>query len=125
MAKGIRLPARAKAGRLELLGGDEYIEQLIRTGLGEPDSENPWNVNGLGEFMIYDINDSQVESEVRPKVEAIFKSLKRDQLAELAKGSGALRFVQDTEGERKLRIEYKNLENGARRILEVPAPSGG
>jgi hypothetical protein len=62
MAKGIRLPARAKAGRLELLGGDEYIEQLIRTGLGEPDSENPWNVNGLGEFMIYDINDSRSPS---------------------------------------------------------------
>ena len=35
MAKGIRLPARVKAGRLEKLGGDDYIEQLISTGLGE------------------------------------------------------------------------------------------
>lgn len=125
MAKGIRLPARAQAGRLELLGGDEYIEQLIRVGLGEPDSENPWNVNGLGQFMIFDINDAQLESEIRPRVEAIFRSLKRDQLAELGKGAGALKFTQDSEGERKLRIEYKNLENGSRRILEVPAPSGG
>jgi hypothetical protein len=123
MATGIRLPARAKAGRLELLGGDAYIEQLIHIGLGEPDSENPWNVNGLGQFMIFGLNDAQLDSEIRPKVEAVFRSLKRDQLAEL--GKGALHFTHDTEGERKLRIEYKNLENGTRHILEVPAPSGG
>lgn len=125
MARGIRLPARAKAGRLEKLGGDQYIEQLISVGMGDPDSENPWNVNGLGQFMIHGINDEQLNSEIRPKVEAAFRSLKRDQLAELAKGSDALQFVHDTEGERRLAIAYKNLENGTRRILEVPAPEGG
>jgi len=123
MAQGIRLPARAKAGRLELLGGDEYIEQLIRVGLGAPDSDNPWNVNGLGEFMVFDLNDPQIEGDIRRRVEAIFKSLKRDQLAELARG--APRFYRTTEGELRARIEYKNLEHGSRRVLEVPVPSGG
>jgi hypothetical protein len=124
MARGIRLPARAKAGRLELLGGDEYIEQLIRTGLGSPDSDNPWNVNGLGEFMIFDINDASTAGSIRRRVEAIFKSLKRDQLADLPR-SGGLSFYQTDEGELRLRVAYKNLENGSRRVLEVPVPSGG
>ena len=125
MAQGIKLPARAKAGRLELLGGDDYIEQLIRVGLGSPDSDNPWNTSGLGEFMIHGINDSQLDSEIRPKVEAVFRSLQRDQLAELSKKPGALKFTHNAEGERSLEIAYRNLENGSRRILEVPAPEGG
>lgn len=123
MAKGIRLPARAKAGRLELLGGDAYIEQLINTGLGDGESINPWNRNGLGEFMIFAVNDTEIEGEIRERVKGIFKSLERDQLARIA-GGKAIKFVSDG-GDKKLFLEYENMENGERREIEVPLPPAG
>lgn len=123
MAKGIRLPTRTKAGRLELLGGDAYIEQLINTGLGDGESINPWNRNGLGEFMIFAVNDTEIEGEIRERVKGIFKSLERDQLARIA-GGKAIKFVSDG-GDKKLFLEYENMENGERREIEVPLPPAG
>lgn len=123
MAKGIKLPARAKAGRLELLGGDAYVEQLITTGLGDCESINPWNQKGLGEFMIFAVNDTEIEGEIRERVKSIFGSLERDQLARLA-GGRSIKFVSK-DGDKKMFIEYDNLENGERREIEVPLPPSG
>jgi hypothetical protein len=120
MAKGIKLPTSAKNGRLELLGGDAYIEQLIAVAMGEGDSDNPFQDLGLGEFMIFDINDALPDGVIRERVRAAFATLERDQLAKLER----LEFT--TSGvEKTMSVWYKNLETGRRDEIEVPLPPSG
>jgi len=115
MATGIKLPTTVKNGRLELLGGDDYIRQLVETALGESDSENPFQDIGLGEFMIFDINDPLSEGEIRDRVTKAFASLETDQLARLS----SIEF--DRVGhEARMYIEYEDLETGKRPEIEVP-----
>lgn len=117
MAKGIKLPMRAKNGRLVLLGGDAYVEQLIFTGLADGESENPFQDLGLGEFMIFGINDKMTDGQIRERVKSMFAILARDQLAALEE----LRFEKDG-ADRKMHLGYKNLETGKRDDIEVPIP---
>ena len=117
MAKGIKLPLETKNGRLVMLGGDGYIEQLIFAALGSGDSDNPFQDLGLGEFMIFDINDQITEGEIRKRVEAAFETLDRDQLARLEN----LTFQTEAE-EKRMLLGYRNLETGKREDLEVPIP---
>ena len=117
MARGIELPTRAVNGRLKLLSGDAYIEQLVMVALGDNDSENPFQEIGLGEFMIFGINDAQEDGEIRMKVKRVFSLLEADQLARLK----TLSF--ETSGSDKLMfLDYINLETGQRREVEVPIP---
>lgn len=117
MARGIRLPMKAKNGRLVMLGGDAYIEQLIFAALGNNDSENPFQDIGLGEFMIFGINDRLTEGQIRKRVVAAFDTLRRDQLATLEE----LTF-ESVEEEKMMVIGYRNLETGKREAVEVPIP---
>lgn len=117
MAKGIKLPTRARNGRLQMLGGDAYIEQLIFTALGSGDSENPFQSIGLGEFMVFGINDGMSDAKIRGRVRAAFDTLVRDQLATLVE----LRFAAEN-AERTMYLGYRNLETGKRDDIEVPIP---
>ncbi len=56
MARGIKLPIKPKNGRMPLLSGDEYIDQLVATALLGSDSENPFQEGG-GDSMIFGINE--------------------------------------------------------------------
>lgn len=124
MAQGIRLPLEAKNGRLRLLSSDAYIEQIIVTALGDNESENPFQNIGLGEFMIFGINDSYTESEIRERVEQIFESLETDQLATLDSEDKALTFKRDKgTGRLKMFLNYTNLETQEQNEIEVPIPS--
>lgn len=124
MAQGIRLPLEAKNGRLRLLSSDAYIEQIIVTALGDNESENPFQNIGLGEFMIFGINDSYTESEIRERVEQIFESLETDQLATLDSEDKALTFKRDKgTGRLKMFLSYTNLETQEQNEIEVPIPS--
>jgi len=120
MATGIELPTKAVNGRLKLLSGDAYIGQLIKTMLGDGDSENPFQDIGLGESMIFDFNDATSEGEIRKLIEFGFQTLERDKLAKLEtlsfSSEGAKKFVL---------IKYANLETGERPELDVPLPEGG
>jgi len=118
MAMGIELPTRAVKGRLKRLGGDEYINQLVQVALGDGDSDNPFQDLGLGEFMIFAINNEQVDGEIKTKVKAVFSSLESDQLARLLDMK-----IVDEENEKKLFLLYQNLETGGRIELEVPLPN--
>lgn len=125
MAKGIELPIQIVNGRIKLLSGDDYIEQLILVALGECDSDNPFQDLGLGEFMIFAINAEAIEGEIRQKVRAIFSSFERDRLAKLPSASArSIRFEQKGE-EKVMYLDYVNLETGERRELEVPLPPAG
>lgn len=123
MAQGIRLPLQTKNGRLQLLSGDAYIEQLLFTALGDNESENPFQDIGLGQFMIFGINDSYTEAEIRERVEQIFEALEADQLAKLDDDEQALRFERKRgTGKLFLHVSYTNLETQEQNDIEVPIP---
>jgi hypothetical protein len=123
MAQGIGLPLKEKNGRLVKLSGDDYISQLVNTGLKGSESNNPFQDLGLGEFMIFGINDVLVEGEIRQGVERVFDSLKADQLAEVVSPSRDISF--ESEGhEKKMHVFYKNMETQERDEIEVPIPTG-
>lgn len=123
MAQGIELPIKTKNGRLKKLSGDEYIEQLIFAAFKGSESNNPFQVLGLGEFMIFGINDSMSTGEIRERVRAIFDSLKADQLAEIISPTRDITF-EIVDSEMKMHVFYKNMETQERVELEVPIPSG-
>ena len=123
-ARGISLPVRPEKGRMKKLGGDKYIEQLIDTMLGDLESDNPFQDLALGEFMIFALNDERIEGEIRKRVELGFRSLKRDQLAQLSSRTKSISFSQDG-AVKKMKVKYQNLETGERREHEVPLPSAG
>lgn len=116
-ARGIQVPMQAVNGRLKMIGGEEYVEQLVLAAIGTPYSENPFQDVGLSEFMIFDVNDELVEGEIRSRIKERFQSLEDDQLARLE----SLKFETDGAEKRALLV-YTNLETGNRRELEVPTP---
>lgn len=118
MATGIKVPLRAINGRLEKLGGDAYIEQLIMTGLGDCQSENPFQDIGLGEFMIFGINDDRSTSDIRTRIAQVFALLEADQLAKLER----LTFEEEDGHEKKAHLTYVNIETQERHEIEVPIP---
>ncbi len=118
--QGIELPVKVVNGRFKLLSSDEYVDQLIRVALGNTDSENPFLPDGLGEFMIFALNDEQIESEVEERVRTVFRILERDQIARLGRQT-PIRFEQgDKPGEKVMFVEYFNLETGGRREVDLP-----
>lgn len=117
MARGIKLPMQAKNGRLVLTGGDAYMAQLVHTGLGDGESDNPFQALALGEFMIFGINDKMSDGQIRERVKATFATLVRDQLAQLED----LKF-ESVDNEKKMFLGYRNLETGKREDIEVPIP---
>ena len=124
MAQGIQLPLIAKNGRLKLLEGDAYIAQLISVALGDNESQNPFQDIGLGEFMIFGMNDSYTEAEIREKVREVFESLETDQLAKLETDDKAISFERDVAaGTLSMFVSYVNLETQEQQELEVPIPS--
>lgn len=124
MAQGIQLPLVVKNGRLKLLDGDDYIAQLIAVALGDNESENPFQDIGLGEFMIFGINDSYTEAEIRERVREVFESLEDDQLAKLETDDKAVTFERNVAaGTLSMFVSYVNLETQEQQELEVPIPS--
>lgn len=125
MAQGIKLPAQIKNGRLVTISGDDYIQQLVETGLTGGESTNPFQDVGLGEWMIFDINDKMTHGKIRRRVIMIFASLEADQLARLDDPAEHVAFRKDTGEESStlwLDIQYTNLETQERRELSVPVP---
>lgn len=123
MATGIKLPLEAKNGRLVLLSGDDYIEQLIFAALGDNETENPFQDIGLGEFMIFGINDSYTAGEIRERVRRVFESLEADQLAKLGSDDKAITFEKEIgTGRLKMFLTYINLETQEQNDIEVPIP---
>ena len=124
MPTGISLPLEAEAGRLKLLSGDDYMRQLVAMALGDNDSDNPFQSLGMGEWMIFAINDQAIEGEIRQRVRAVFIEFEKDQLMKLSTDADAITF-EEREGERIMRLKYLNLETGLRVDQDVPLPPAG
>ena len=124
MAQGIRLPLRAKNGRLEKLSKDGYIKQIVTTALFGMDSDNPFQTLGLGEWMIFGINDAMEEGQIKDAVVRIFDSLKADQLAKLKEGESSITFKHE-EGDMRMSVDYIDMETQEGKSLDVPIPPSG
>lgn len=120
MPTGIKLPIRPKNGRMVLISGKEYTEQLIKIALGDNENLNPFETKGVGSFMLYALNDQQTEGEIRDRVEDAFFLLENDQIARL----NSLNF-EKKDGFLFIFIDYVDLESGVAERMEVPIPSGG
>jgi hypothetical protein len=122
MAQGATIPAKVVNGRLQKLSGNEYIRTLLMLAFGEGQSDNPFQDLGLGEFMIFGINDAETEGEIRPRVERMFDSFERDQLARLDSPADDIEFFQ-AEGDKFMIVRYWDLETQERIEIEVPIPN--
>lgn len=125
MAQGPKLPLEIKNGRLVLLSGDDYIEQLVMVALLGGYSENPFQTLGLGDFMIFAINDSLTEGEIRQAIESVFEMLEKDQLAKLKNPDDVQMTREDDTGKMYAEISYTNMETQERSEIEVPIPPVG
>lgn len=124
MARGIQVPLEAKNGRLRKLMGDDYIDQLVRTALFGMESDNPFQTLGLGEWMIFGVNDAMTEGEIKERVVLIFDSFKADQLARLKDGEASITFTREG-AELYMAVDYVNMETQEGRVLDVPVPPTG
>jgi len=83
-------------------------------GNGDSDNAFQWGI-GLGESMIFGINDPLSEGDIRQRALRALKSLEIDQLAEFSdlsfRTEGAEKFMD---------LGYNNLETGARIEVEIP-----
>lgn len=111
MAQGIAVPAQVTdGGRLKLVKDDEYVQQLVFTALGDGDSENPFQPDlGLGDGMVFQLNDRREQARVKYRIERAFKSLESRLLAKLP-ASRAISFVETVEGELEVVVRYLNME---------------
>lgn len=123
MAQGIQVPLMVKNGRLAKLSGDDYIDQLVRVALIGMDSDNPFQTLGLGEWMIFGINDRMTESEIKEKVVLIFDCFKAHQLARLDNPDKDIVFRSAVE-ELWMDLTYINMETQERKEMSVPVPEG-
>lgn len=121
MAQGIKVPLETENGRLKLISRDAYIQQMLFVALGEGESDNPFQDPGMGEFMIFDINDELTEGEIKARIVAIFESFEADQLAKLDNPEIDLVFSEEGQ-EKLLDLTYINMETQERVDIEVPIP---
>lgn len=118
MSQGTQTPWKADSlGRVVLVENDDYIRDIIGIALGSGDSENPFQDIGLGEEIIFSVNDFVTEATVRRRVEDIFRDLETNGLARLVKPNGVTFPGTDVEGEMFVVIKFINLETD--RVDEV------
>lgn len=121
MAQGIEVPLKTRNGRLKLLGGDDYIDMIVRIAMGSSESENPFQEIGLyGDKYIFGINDGMTDGEIVTAVLEVFESLKLDQLAEV--GRRDITFDRSETGALNMTVNYKNIETQERKEISVPVP---
>lgn len=110
---GLALPFSANGrGGLALVDGDDQLAKIIGLGLNNLDSENPFNEQenlGLGDQMIFAVNDNALQAALRRSVLLLFRRLQLENRAQLSKGSPTFTIDKDTQT-LTMHIKYINLE---------------
>lgn len=130
MTVGLKIPVGPdKQGRAKTVDGVEYTKQTIITSLRNCESRNPFQDLGLGNTMIFDINDETTTTRIVIRIEEIFASLEIQEIAKLGSSSTkqAIEFETIKEGELDVIIRYIDLEvNRPEEItLNLPSDFGG
>ena len=118
-ATGVRILLSIKNGRLELISGDAYKQQLIRVALSNCTNNNPFQDIGLGQFMIFELNTQDVESQIRHRVLKIFESFERDHLMKIRNPHSDIKFFSEG-SEKYMSLDYFDIETQERQEITVP-----
>jgi hypothetical protein len=109
MPRGLALPVRvAPWGGLLTVEGEDNDKKIIALALASDDNENAFQQDiGLGEAMVFDINDAQLRGRVMGKLRSIFRRFETQKRYRLL--SETLRWAEG-DGELTLTFKYHNLE---------------
>lgn len=111
MPRGLALPVRvAPWGGVLLIEGDDNDHKIIALALGSDDNENAFQQDiGLGESMIFDVNDPQLRGRIVAKIRAIFRRFETQKRYRLL--GETMRWNPGEAGELTLEFKYINLES--------------
>jgi len=118
-ASGLALPFAASGeGGLQVLYGDEYILQLVRTYAADCDSDNPFQDVGIGLEAVFQVSSAAAwKGQVRRKMQAMFRLyLERTNLAVLKSVS----FAKTEEGEDTMNVIFISIESNEELAINVP-----
>lgn len=126
MSTGIDPVWRAnKKGGLRLVKNNDHIGSLLQVALNSGDSENPFQILGLGEWMIFDLLNLSTFAPVQDRIREIFDDFEDNELAALDNSDKNLQIIETGEAEAGIQINYINLETGIKSNLVVKTgPSG-
>lgn len=112
MPRGLALPVRvAPWGGVLLIEGDDNDSKIISLALGSDDNENAFQQDiGLGESMIFDVDDPQLRGRVVAKIRNIFRRFEAQKRYRML--GETLRWLPGAQqGEMILEFKYINLES--------------
>jgi len=112
VAKGLKIPVGVDTtGGSATLEGDEYADQVIRTGLSDHDNANAFQQDGgLGEEMIFGKTDTAQKAAILRKLYSMFAAWEEERLFRLMRET--IKWSKDSEsGELIVEFRYINLES--------------
>ncbi len=120
---GISVPVVAGAnGGFKLATGDDYITQLIEVNSADADSDNPFQIVGIGQGAVFqNVSDQAWKGLKKREMAEIFRDLKRANLATLQ----SIRFTDgEVAGDFEMQVTYLSLETNTRRDVNTTLRRG-
>ena len=107
---GIALPFSTDGrGRLARTAGEGQLSKVILLNLMDLESANPFQDDlGLGAFMIFAVNNEDLHTELRRRINELFRRLQLQDRAKLARPPSFQTNIAEQELE--MNISYVNLE---------------
>lgn len=116
---GLTLPFQANGRRrLRVSGGNEQLRKIILLNLGDLESENPFQDDlGLGGDLIFAVNNEELRSDLKLRIDALFRRLLVEDRAKLRK-EPTFEIFQEAQ-ELVVNIEYINIEENRAEEIEL------
>jgi hypothetical protein len=111
MSKGLKLPMGVdNTGGAAMVSGEENDRKTIFSALSDCENQHAFQQDvGLGNAMVFNINDGRIRAKIQRKVEAIFRQFRAENRFKLDIGSIKWTAKTDT-GELMLALKYVDLE---------------
>jgi hypothetical protein len=112
MATGLKVPIGVNSiGGAALVNGDDNDIKIIKLALTNDDNENAFQQNiGLGEEMIFDLNDPTTRPKIISKLRRIFDKFEANNRFKLLYNTIKWEESSD-DGELSLTFKYLNIES--------------
>jgi hypothetical protein len=112
MARGLYMPVGVNpSGGAALIDGDDNDAKIIKMALSSDNNENAFQQDiGLGESMVFDLNDQALRAKIRRRLLKIFENFERQKRYKLKKDT--IKWEENTvDQELALTFKYVNLES--------------